>query len=385
MHIAINAWFWNRSDTGSGQYVRQLVEALVAASSHPAATPGVQITLIAPSGSRIAPPPGVRVEYSERSAQGHWAKLRFEQSTFSQIAARIGADLAHVPYWGSPLISPIPVVVTVHDLIPLILPEYRGGILARLYTGVVAAAARGAAAVITDSRVSGEDITRHLRISADRIYPIPLAASSIYQLRQGSLVDMAIRKKYSLPAEYVLYLGGYDIRKNIHTLLKAFTYVKTGYDIPLVLAGRLPAKKSPRFIDVSYYIELMGLDDTVQVIGEIEEDDKPAIYRMAKTFVFPSRYEGFGLPVLEAMACGKAVVTTSTASLPELVGDAAFVVHPDDARHMAGAILATLTQPETNEDLSRKALTRAGEFSWARTAAETAAVYSQVLAASERP
>jgi glycosyltransferase involved in cell wall biosynthesis len=298
------------------------------------------------------------------------------------MAARVGADLAHVPYWGSPLNSPIPVVVTIHDLIPLILPAYRGSVLARLYTGMVGAAARGAAAVITDSRASGEDIAQHLRIPADHIYPIPLAASSVYQPRQGSLVDMAIRKKYKLPVEYVLYLGGYDIRKNVHTLLKAFTYVRTGYDIPLVLAGRLPEKKSSRFIDVSSYIDLMELGDIVQVVGEIEEDDKPAIYRMAKTFVFPSRYEGFGLPVLEAMACGKAVVTTNAPSLPELVGDAAFVVDPDDARHMAGSILATLTQPDTNEDLSRKALARASEFSWARTAAETTAVYSQILSTS---
>jgi glycosyltransferase involved in cell wall biosynthesis len=254
--------------------------------------------------------------------------------------------------------------------------------LARLYTGVVGAAARGAAAVITDSRASGEDIARHLHVPPDHIFPIPLAASSMYQPRQGSLLDMAIRKKYKLPFEYVLYLGGYDIRKNIQTLLKAFTYVRTGYDIPLVLAGRLPLKQSSRFIDVSYFVDLMGLSDLVQVLGEIEEDDKPAIYRMATTFIFPSRYEGFGLPVLEAMACGKAVVTTNAASLPELVGDAAFVVDPDDARHMAGAILATLTQPETNDDLSRKALARASEFSWARTAAETAAVYSQILSTS---
>jgi glycosyltransferase involved in cell wall biosynthesis len=262
----------------------------------------------------------------------------------------------------------------------MLLPEYRGGLLTRLYTSVVAASARGAAAVITDSVASAQDIARHLHIPADSIFPIPLAAGADYHPRQGSLVDMAIRKKYNIPAgEFVLYLGGYDVRKNLTTLLKAYTYVQKGYDAPLILAGRPPQKESPRFTDVQPLIEQMGLQDIVKVIGEVDEADKPALYRLATTFVFPSRYEGFGLPVLEAMASGTAVVTTDTSSLSEIAGDAAFVVQPDDARHMAGSILATLTQPDTNKDLSERGLRRAAEFSWVRTAAETYGVYQLVI------
>jgi glycosyltransferase involved in cell wall biosynthesis len=195
---------------------------------------------------------------------------------------------------------------------------------------------------------------------------------------------MAIRKKYNIPAgEFVLYLGGYDVRKNLPILLKAYTYVKQGYDAPLVLAGRPPQKESPRFIDVQKYIEMMNLGEVVKVIGEIDEADKPALYRLATTFVYPSRYEGFGLPVLEAMASGTAVVTTNTSSLPEITGDAAFVIEPDDARHMAGSILATLTQPDTNADLVKRGLARAAEFSWAKTAAATLAVYQRVMSTSK--
>lgn len=378
-HVALNAWFWDRPDTGSGQYVRQLVSAFVGTGGLPPAAPDLRVTLVAPPGWEVEPPPGADLVRVPLKGRGDWAKLRFEQSGFPEAARRAGASLAHVPYWGSSLASPIPVVVTIHDLIPLLLPEYRGGVLARLYTGLVAAAARGAAAVITDSRASGEDIARHLAIPSDRIFPIPLAAAPMFHPRQGSLLDMAIRKKYNLPAEYVLYLGGYDVRKNVETLLKAFTYVKTGYDIPLVLAGRLPPRRSPRFTEVQGWIGALDLGDTVQVIGEVAEEDKPALYRMAKTFVFPSRYEGFGLPVLEAMACGKPVVTGNRSSLPELVGDAGFTVDPDDPRHLAGSILATLTQDHLNEELSRKSLARAAEFSWSRTAADTFAVYRQVL------
>jgi glycosyltransferase involved in cell wall biosynthesis len=375
MHIAINAWFANRPDTGSGQYVRNLVDALTTTRRH-----DLRLTLIAPEGWDITAQDGVTIERVPLSGGGNLAKLRFEQFGFPAAAQRIGADLAHVPYWGSPISSPIPVVVTIHDLIPMLLPEYRGGLLARLYTGMVAASARGAAAVITDSVASARDIAEHLHIHPDSIFPIPLAAGADYHPRQGSLVDMAIRKKYSIPpGEFVLYLGGYDVRKNIPTLLKAYTYVRKGYEAPLILAGRPPQKSSPRFTDVQSLIDQMELGDIVQIIGEVDEADKPALYRLATTFVFPSRYEGFGLPVLEAMASGTAVVTTDTSSLPEITGDAAFVVQPDDARHMAGSILATLTQPETNKDLAERGLRRAAEFSWARTAAETYSVYKQIL------
>ena len=378
MHVALNAWFWNRPDTGSGQYVRRLVGAFESVA------PDLKITLIAPEDQETVPPSDrVHVKTIPLRGSGHLAKFRFEQNGFPQAAAEVGADLAHVPYWGSPLNSPIPIVVTVHDLIPLLLPEYRGGVLARLYTGMVAAAARGAAAVITDSRASGLDIAEHLHIDPDNIFPIHLAAGEDFHPRDGSLVDMAIRKKYDLPpGEFLLYLGGYDVRKNVDGLLRAFNYVRKGYDIPMVLAGRPPTSQSRRFTDVHALIEAYEMADSVHVIGEVDDDDLPAMYRLAKTFVFPSRYEGFGLPVLEAMSCGTPVVTSDTSSLPEIVEDAAFAIDPDDARHIAGAIISTLTQPQHADNLRQKGLERAKEFSWERTAAETVAVYRKALEVS---
>ncbi len=380
MHVAINGWFWNRPDTGSGQYLHSLIEALVEAAPH------VRLTLIVPQGWEIVLPPRAAVEYVALRGRGNLAKVHFEQQTFPQAAGRVGADLAHVPYWGGPLASPVPVVVTIHDLIPLILPAYRGGVLARLYTGLVAASARGMAAVLTDSQASREDILRHLGLSAGRVHAVPLAAGLQYHPRHGGLVDMAVRQKYSLPDEFVLYLGGYDVRKNIHTLLKAYTYVRdgTGTQYPLVLAGQLPEKHSPRFANVPRLIDEMNLRDVVHIVGWIDEGDKPALYRLASCFVFPSRYEGFGLPVLEAMACGTPVVATATSSIPEIVGDAGFLIQPDDARGMAGAIVALMVQDDLRRDLSAKALRRAAQFSWDRTAAETLAVYEQAVHTARR-
>jgi glycosyltransferase involved in cell wall biosynthesis len=376
MHLAINGWFWDRPDTGSGQYLRGLVRHLRAAD------PDLSITLILPEGAPVETmPPGITVQPVTLKGRGHLAKTGFEQQVFPRVAAYVSADLAHVPYWGSPLSSQIPVVVTVHDIIPLVLPEYRGGVLARLYTGMVAAAARGAAAVITDSAASRVDIIRRLGIPPERVRSILLAAGPEFNPDQRGIVDMAIRKKYKLPDSYVLYLGGFDIRKNVRTLLKAYTYVQTGAEgyYPLVLAGRLPTKKTPRLDDPRPWIEAMALGEAVQTIGEVDEADRAALYRMASAFVFPSRYEGFGLPVLEAMACGTPVIAANVSSIPEIVGDAGFLVDPDDARRMGGSILATLLQENVASENRAKGLARAKTFSWNKVAEETLAVYREVV------
>ncbi len=375
MRVAINGWFWNRPDTGSGQYVRRLV------STFASVAPRLQVTLIVPEGWEVEPPgPSVEVRHVRVSGRGNWAKIRFEQQVFPRAAGEAGADLAHVPYWGGPLRSPVPIVVTIHDLIPLVLPQYRGGLLGRVYTALVSATASGASAVITDSEASKADILERLHLPAEQVHAIPLAAGEQYHPRGTQLVNMALQEKYKLPAQFVLYLGGYDVRKNVHTLLKAYTYVRDGMgdQFPLVLAGRLPEKDSPRFLDVQAAIDMFGLRDVVRLIGWVDEGDEPALYRLASCFVYPSRYEGFGLPVLEAMSCGTPVVAANSSSLPEVVGDAGFLVPPDDARQMAGAILATLNQEDVARELREKGLRRAAQFSWVRAAAQTLDVYEQV-------
>lgn len=375
MHVALNAWFWDRPDTGSGQYLRQLVKALAKIK------PELQLTLIAPHVLEMGLPPGVELKQVVLHGRGHLAKVHFEQITFPRMAQQIDADLAHVPYWGAPLCSPVPIILTIHDLIPLQLPEYRGGVLARLYTALVAAAARGAAAVITDSNFSRQDILNRLALPPERVHSIPLAAGDAYQPHPDELRDSAIRRKYNLPEQgFILYLGGYDVRKNIHTLLRAYTYVHDGTagQYPLVLAGRLPERITRRFFDVRGLIRTMALEDSVHLAGWIEEADKPALYRLASCFVFPSYYEGFGLPVLEAMACGTPIVAAQASSLPEIVGDAGFLLAPNDVRRMAGAILSILLQQEVAEELRGKGLARSDQFKWSRTATETLAIYEQV-------
>lgn len=379
MHIALNGFFWQRPNTGSGQYTRQLVYHLNRLVTD------LQLTLVypqLPGGPLPADvPPSVDLHVVPLRP-GNLGKVLFEQRSFPAACTAVGADLAHVPYWGGPLRSPVPLVVTVHDLTTMLVPEYRRTPQARLYNALVAAGARGANHIITDSFSSKLDIIDYLHIAEEDVTAIYLAADARFTTADNSLVDMAVLRKYNLPDFYVLYLGGYELHKNVTTLLLAYTYVAQamGEDYPLVLAGRKPTAVSDIYPDYDDIVTRLGLQPFVRWIGYVDEEDKPVLYRNAETFVFPSRMEGFGLGPLEAMACGTPVVTTDSSSLPEVVGDAAFANDPDDAREMAGSIIATLIQDTLRAELRQKGLAQAAKFSWETTATETALVYDRVLA-----
>jgi len=378
MHVALNAYFWDKPNTGSGQYTRQLVSHLRRVA------PEVALSLVYPQLPDGPPPDdvpdGVGVHLVPLRP-GHLGKVLFEQRGFPAACRRLGATLAHVPYFGPPLRSPAPLVVTVHDLTTLLVPEYRRGGRARLYNALVSAAARGAGHVLTDSQASRADILTLLGLAEEKVTAVYLGVGPEYTPRAGnSLVDMAVRRKYDLPDFYILYLGGYETHKNVVTLLQAYTYVAgaLGEEYPLLLAGRKPDGASPTFPDYDDLIERAGLGRFVRWIGYVDEADKPLLYRGAEAFVFPSRREGFGLPPLEAMACGTPVVVSDSGSLPEVVGPAGFAIDPDDPRGMAGAIIALVMDEQQAADLRRAGPQQAAQFTWERTARETLEVYKRV-------
>lgn len=378
MHVVFNGFFWNKTNSGSGQYTRQLITTLDKMVSD------LKISLVYPQlpGESLPDdiPPDVQVT-AVPLRPGYIGKVLFEQRTFPQVCRKLGGDLAHVPYWGAPLRSPLPLVVTVHDLTTMMVPEYRRRPGAKLYNALVSASARGASHIITDSEASKQEIIERLDIAAEKITPIYLAVSDDYTPQTNSLVDMAVLRQYDLPDFYVLYLGGYEIHKNVTTLLLAWTYVgqALGEDYPLVLAGKKPDIVSDVYPDYDDYIKKLRIEDYVQWLGYVAEEDKPVLYRHAETFVFPSLREGFGLPVLEAMASGTPVVTTNATSLPEVVGEAGFAVDPHDERGMAGAIISTIIQDNLAKEMRQHSRQQAQKFSWEKTAAETLLVYDKVL------
>lgn len=381
MHIAINGYFWNKPNSGSGQYTRNLIWTLDKLVSD------LQISLILPQQKEEDLPDNIPPDVNVVSVpvrSGHLGKVMFEQRAFPKACRTVKADLAHVPYWGGPLRSPVPLVVTVHDLTTVMVPEYRRKNSAKFYNALVSASARGANHIITDSLASKAEIQQHLAIPEDKVSAIYLAVSEDYKQGTSHLLDMAVLQKYDLPDFYILYLGGYEIHKNITTLLLAWSYVgqALGDDYPLILAGRKPTEVSETYPDYDDYIRKLRIEEYVRWIGYVDEADKPILYRNAESFVFPSRREGFGLPVLEALACGVPVVTTTETSLPEVVGEAGFTIDPDDARSMAGAIISTVIQDNLAKELRQTAVAQAAKFSWEKTATETLLVYDNVLRAA---
>jgi glycosyltransferase involved in cell wall biosynthesis len=366
MRVALNGWFWDQPHTGSGQYLRALAARLA---------PAIEPVLILPQHAENAAGPDLRATcYVARSpaSRSDLGKVHFEQIAFPRACRAVRAALAHVPYWAPPLRSPIPIVVTVHDLIPLLMPGYRASALARLYTALVRTATAGAARVITDSASSRASAIQHLGLPPGRVRTIYLGVGPEYRPANTFGPEPELQRKYNLPDGYVLYLGGFDPRKNVAGLLAGWTWAAgaIGEGYPLVIAGEAPDEVKARAAELQ-------VADSVRFVGRVAEADKPALYQGAACFVYPSRFEGFGLPVLEAMACGTPVVTTSGGSLAEVAGDAAYLVSPDDARSIGAGIIATVVQENLAEDLRQKGLAQARKFTWERTALETIEMYGE--------
>jgi glycosyltransferase involved in cell wall biosynthesis len=376
MRIVLNGWFLARdAHTGTGQYLRALLEWL------PRVAPQHEYHVVVPAGralARVAGGPGFAVQ-AVPSGAGDLAKVWFEQAAFPRAAGRLKAHVIHVPHWAPPLAAPAPIVVTIHDIIPALLPAYRGGLRVRLYTALVTAAAAGAARVLADSQASAKDIQERLKTPPERVRTVYLAAGPQYQPTGDWHVDDPIREKYGLSEGYVLYLGGFDARKNVRGLLSAWTWAANsiGQSYPLVIGGQLPQPGGAFYEDYPALAKQLDIADSVKFIGAVDEADKPALYRGATAFAYPSRYEGFGLPPLEAMASGVPVVTTTGGSLPEVMGSAGYLIPADDTRSFGAALLTIVVEPSVHHDLRQRGLAQAKKFSWEKTALATVAVYEE--------
>ena len=386
----MNAYFLKRPRTGSGQYLLHLLSAAQKESidytlwSFGQADAGVTSQYPV---RLLSLPPGIRHENP--------AKPWFEQVALPRAAERSKIDLLHYPYWASPLRKPnMPVVVTIHDVIPLLLPAYRGGLQVRAYTALVARAARNAGQIIADSECSKRDIVRLLGVAPERVHVVYLAAEERYKpVEPGSAERIdALRARLGLCNRFVLYIGGLDVRKNVPVLVKAYAEAlrrlrEQGDCDPcqLVIVGDLAQTGSSFFPDPRPVAEQHGLVTGRDILypGTVPNDtDKADLLSAATVFAFPSEYEGFGLPPLEAMASGAPVVCSTGGSLPEITGDAALVHAPGDIHTLADGLQRVLSDAELRRTMSERGLAQAQRFSWARCAAETRAVYDIVV--SER-
>lgn len=296
-----------------------------------------------------------------------------EQYQLRSLEKALSLDLLHSPYYVMPYWVHCPSVVTMYDLIPMIYPQYlapRG--TAWIFRATASLATRRANHIIAISESTKRDLVRLLGASEKRITVTHLAADERFRPLDSQQLEKTIGT-YQLPERYILYLGINKPHKNLAFLLQVLRELRT--EARLVLAG----KEDPRYLQVREETQRLGLEDRVVFLGDVPEKDLPIIYNGAEVFVFPSLYEGFGLPVLEAMACGTPVVCSNSSSLPEIVDDAAVTVDPQDTAAWVAALTEVLENQELRVELSAKGLAQAKKFSWNKTARETLDVYQSVL------
>ncbi len=383
MKIALNGLFYQSLSNGSGQYVTQLLKTLVQIdedNDYVVLGPRPLTIQHAPYPYRVYPVP------TPTAKSENIAKVTWEQFTAPTAARQEHADIYHVPYFAPPLLPRTPTVVTIQDIIPLRLPAYQPAGKVKTYMQLVARASHRATEVIAISQHVKQDIIDVLHIPAERIHVIYQAASEDYQPIVDPQRLAQARTRYGVGERYIFYLGGLDQRKNVPQLVRAFAhlYAKIGDPhLQLLIAGNPDKQKGDLFPDPRPVASSLGMEGQI-IYRFIEEEDKAAMYSGASLFVFPSLYEGFGLTPLEAMACGAPVVCSNRTSLPEVVGDAALLVDPENITALVEAMRSVLVNDELRADLRARSLQRAKVFTWRKTASETLAVYQKIRSQKKR-
>lgn len=353
--LIINLSFLFSRSTGISNYAKNLVPYLKS----------LQPTLLTDhkySGFHCYPIPGNLTP--EQGTKGHFRRLIWTQFQIPQIYQKLKSQLLFSPIPEAPLYSNCRFVVMFHDLIPLRFPKRFSPLTPyhRYYMPLVLAQAQH---IICNSQATARDITDFYQIPASKITPILLAydRTHFYHL--------------NLPqCNYFLYIGRQDPYKNIQRLISAFAALPHCKDYELWLVGPSDSRYTPALTE---QVAELGLNNQVKFLDYVPYDELPTIINQAIALVFPSLWEGFGLPVLEAMACGTPVITSNLSSLPEVAGDAAILVNPYNTAEITDAMQAIANDLSLRSHLSVQGITRAKQFSWEKTGQATTEVLSRYL------
>ena len=283
-------------------------------------------------------------------------------------------DLIHTLHIFSPLSLYSKQIITIHDLTPLINPNWFLQSDSEKFKFIISKAIKRVEKIIADSYSTKKDIINFFNVNSGKIEVIHLAADEIYRPIENKEAIDYVKKKYGINQKYIFFVGTVEPRKNIPVLIDAFTIIKEKFpEYKLVICGQIGIKSE------IFYKKMQEIPENVKkdiiLTGYVPVLELPYLYNGCEVFVYPSLYEGFGLPVLEAMSCGVPVITSKTSSLPEVVGDAGILVNPENCEEIVEAILFVLDNENMRKTLSKKGLERAKLFSWENTAKKTLDVY----------
>lgn len=283
-------------------------------------------------------------------------------------------DVFHFPFYTMPVFRNYKSIVTIHDITYEVHPEWyswKGLVAMRLFSRY---AAQHADTILTDSHSTKADIVRHYRVPEKTVEVISLGVEEQFRKINKEQPLQQIKARYQIRAmPIILYIGSIHTRRNVEELIRAFQIIARKHrESQLVIVG----KREYPYLDVQTLIHELGLAQQVLLPGYVPDDDLPGLYNLADLFIYPSSYEGFGLPPLEAMACGTPVITSNNTSLPEVTGDAAILLDdPRNVNEIADAIEQVLRDEGLRQKMITCGLVRARQFSWEQTARKTLAVY----------
>lgn len=373
MRVAYNAMLLGSRRSGVENCILQLARTLAKLGTH-------DYVVYVPSDFKGEDFSSERLQVRRAAIPARFQPLRilWEQFVLPGKSQRDGADVLHAPGYIAPMASSLPVVATMYDLIALQYPRWcRVG--NRLHYGAaLPLSARKARRIIAPSMVTRMAIVDRLCVPERLVDVISPGIDDCFTPLGNSAADSEIVGKHRIPRPYILFVGNLEPKKNVGSLIEAFRRLKTAAGIAhsLVIAGRSGWNCSSLFRLVT------KLDMRREVIftGFIPAEELPAIYRCADLFVFPSWYEGFGLPPLEAMACGVPAIVSNRGALPETVGDAALTVDPADVPAITQAMRVVLDRRELRDSLVERGLERASRFAWRGAAAATDRTYEEARA-----
>jgi glycosyltransferase involved in cell wall biosynthesis len=370
MRVAIDAR--KVHDFGIGTYIRNILRQLARLDRQ-----NEYVLICQPRDRELAASLGENFRVSVNDAPPYSVR---EQVSIPWTLARARADVFHEPHYVLPPLARTPSVVTIHDCIHLRFPQYlpaRGALAyARTQMGL---AARRSTRILTVSEASKRDILEFFDVAPEKVTVIHNAIDDRFAVAPPEEAVRRVRERYQLEGRFALYVGNVKPHKNVERLIDAFHLVRQQpglEDLRLVVIG----DELSKYASLRRAVHRYNLHKYVRFLGFLPDDLLAIVYRLAAVFVFPSLYEGFGLPPLEAMASGTPVVTSNVSSLPEVTGDAALLVDPTRPDAIAHAIERIVTDPGLAATLRARGLARATEFSWERSVRQVRDIYAEVAA-----
>lgn len=365
MKIAIDARMYGaKATTGIGVYIKNLIDNLLEIDDKNEYT-----LLLSKEGFDEFSDPRVK----KIKINSTWYSLS-EQIELPWVLLKNKFDLVHFPQFNVPILYPKKFIATIHDITPKFFPgpKVKRSFIRRFgYNLAFSAAIKRSAKIITVSNYTKEQITAHFSVTSDKISVTHLGYDSRFKVIEDESTAIQVKQKLNITKEFLLYVGIMRDHKNIPSLVKAFDIVRKERDIQLVLAGVI----DPRFPEIQEAIDKSKYHDDIIVTGFVDEDDLPYLYNAAKLFVLPSFIEGFGLVAIESLACGTPVAASNTASLPEVLGEAATYFDPTNISDIAKSISSVLADQGVYNSLKVKGLNQVQKYSWKTCSKETLEIY----------